>query len=399
MQSYDVYVCLISAQATPNLVPILSMNPRPKTVLLMVTEKMAKQADCFQEVLKTQGIHNVHQIALSDSYDLDSIKNQTMDLLEQQDLLDQWDKVAVNITGGTKLMSLATYLVFEGLGGKCFYFTEQNQWIDLNGGASETVVLKKFSIESLLIAQGFRIVHNSKYNTTKPLNKPELTEEMVRFKKYSQAISDLNYELSQAKSASQLVYSSDKFTGYGPLANLLDLFAQHGVLSQKGNTITFASEDELKFAKGGWFEEHIYSVVKSLPGIQDLRMGVQIDNSSTKQTEGSNELDVVFTHNNHLHVIECKTVNYQSAFNKGEDKKELDRLVALKQSGGSATRALFASFKQLSSDVRARAEDKNIKIIEQNDLDGLKAHLKKWLGVQELETEAASSADVNEAAS
>ena len=124
MQSYDVYVCLISAQATPNLVPILSMNPRPKTVLLMVTEKMAKQADCFQEVLKTQGIHNVHQIALSDSYDLDSIKNQTMDLLEQQDLLDQWDKVAVNITGGTKLMSLATYLVFEGLGGKCFYFTE-----------------------------------------------------------------------------------------------------------------------------------------------------------------------------------------------------------------------------------------------------------------------------------
>ena len=383
MQSYDVYVCLISAQATPNLVPILSMNPRPKTVLLMVTEKMAKQADCFQEVLKTQGIHNVHQIALSDSYDLDSIKNQTMDLLEQQDLLDQWDKVAVNITGGTKLMSLATYLVFEGLGGKCFYFTEQNQWIDLNGGASETVVLKKFSIESLLIAQGFRIVHNSKYNTTKPLNKPELTEEMVRFKKYSQAISDLNYELSQAKSASQLVYSSDKFTGYGPLANLLDLFAQHGVLSQKGNTITFASEDELKFAKGGWFEEHIYSVVKSLPGIQDLRMGVQIDNSNTKQTEGSNELDVVFTHNNHLHVIECKTVNYQSAHNKGEDKKELDRLVALKQSGGSAAKALFASYKKLDSDVRARAKDKNIEIIEQNDLNGLKARLKTWIGIQD----------------
>ena len=193
------------------------------------------------------------------------------------------------------------------------------------------------------------------------------------------------------------MYSSDKFTGYSPLANLLDLFAQHGVLSQKGNTITFASEDELKFAKGGWFEEHIYSVVKSLPGIQDLRMGVQIDNSSTKQTEGSNELDVVFTHNNHLHVIECKTVNYQSSFNKGEDKKELDRLVALKQSGGSATRALFASFKQLSSDVRGRAEDKNIKIIEQNDLGGLKAHLKKWIGIQEVE--AVASADANEAAS
>ena len=137
MQSYEVYVCLISAQATPNLVPILNMNPRPKTVLLMVTEAMTKQAAYFQEVLKTQGIHNVHQIALSDSYDLDSIKNQTMDLLDQQNLLDQWDKVAVNITGGTKLMSLATYLVFDGLGGKCFYFTEQNQWIELKSGASE----------------------------------------------------------------------------------------------------------------------------------------------------------------------------------------------------------------------------------------------------------------------
>ena len=383
MQSYEVYVCLISAQATPNLVPILNMNPRPKTVLLMVTEAMTKQAAYFQEVLKIQGIHNVHQIALSDSYDLDSIKNQTMDLLDQQNLLDQWDKVAVNITGGTKLMSLATYLVFDGLGGKCFYFTEQNQWIELKSGASEAVVLKKFPIESLLIVQGFRVIHDSKYNTSKPLNKPELTEELVKFQKYSQAISELNYELSQTKSQTQLAYSSDKFTGYSPLMELIDLFVLHGVLSHEGNTITFLSVDELKFAKGGWFEEHIYLVVKSLPGIQDVAMGMQIDNSTTKQTDGTNELDVVFTYNNRLHVIECKTVNYQSAHNKGEDKKELDRLVALKQSGGSAAKALFASYKKLDSDVRARAKDKNIEIIEQNDLNGLKARLKTWIGIQD----------------
>lgn len=377
MQSYEVYVCLISDQASPNLVPILSMNPRPKTVLLLVTDKMAEKAKHFQEVLKKENIHNVHKIRLTDTYDLVPLKQQIEDLLDSQNLWERWDQVAVNITGGTKLMSLATYTVFNDLGGECFYLTTDNQWMNLGKQQSERMVLKKFSIESLLMAQGYRIVHDSKYNHTKPLNKPKLTEHMVQ-SKYSSAISEL-YAYLHSDKPTQLSFKQERFTGYGPLPQLLDLFQEHGLITHKGDTITFASQDDLKFAKGGWFEEHVFHMVKSLPGIQDLAQGVQIDNVSTKATEGSNELDVVFTYNNYLHVIECKTVNYAAKHNKGEDKKELNRLDMLKKTGGLATKAMFASYKELDSDVRNRAKDNRIEIIEQKDLSGLKACLQNWL--------------------
>ena len=379
MQSCDVYVCLISAQATPNLVPLLSMHPVPQTVLLLVTKQMQVQAQYFQKVLHSKNIKNVHFIELTDSYAVDDIRDQVLTLMDEKALLDQ--KVIVNITGGTKLMSLAAHSVFSEFGVDCFYFSTENQWMNLQNNTQEQLILKRFKVEDLLQAQGYNIVQDSKW-AQKPVNKFELTSQMIK-SQYSNAISELYSYLATGKDKKIILsFSNNRFTGFGHLQTLLDLFKQHGLISIKGNTITFVDEAALRFAQGTWFEEHIYHVVKGLPGIQDVQQSVQIESlSNTKSTEGTNELDVVFTYNNHLHVIECKTVQYDLAHNKGKDKQELHRLVMLKQTGGLATKALFASYKELNGDVRGRAAENKIQIIEAKDLSGLKTHLKKWLGI------------------
>ncbi len=70
------------------------------------------------------------------------------------------------------------------------------------------------------------------------------------------------------------------------------------------NVDTELSKNEIKYCTGDWFEEYIYSLVKSIKGKSDsdIGFGVYLTRENVK-----NEFDVIFTHNNALYVIECKT--------------------------------------------------------------------------------------------
>ncbi len=64
--------------------------------------------------------------------------------------------------------------------------------------------------------------------------------------------------------------------------------------------------EEVKYLTGGWFEEQIFHAVKSIIAPDDIATGVVIQRKENRNND-INELDVVFTLNNRLFVVECKT--------------------------------------------------------------------------------------------
>ena len=75
------------------------------------------------------------------------------------------------------------------------------------------------------------------------------------------------------------------------------------------------SQQELEYLTGGWFEEYVYHLIKTVVQPDDIAMGVRIDGCT--DIKHNNELDVCFIKNNQMHVIECKSgISSESMFNE-----------------------------------------------------------------------------------
>ena len=81
-------------------------------------------------------------------------------LLQHQD-----DEIVVNLTGGTKLMSIAAYQIFSGYGFRCFYQNlNPNQLIWLDDESIISDIGTKISLERYLKSYQFDVVKKQKLN-------------------------------------------------------------------------------------------------------------------------------------------------------------------------------------------------------------------------------------------
>ena len=97
----------------------------------------------------------------------------------------------------------------------------------------------------------------------------------------------------------------------------------------KENPCKKLSKKESLFINGVWFEYFVYSLLytyKSILKVNDLKAGVKI-----KDTVG--ELDIVFTRNQRLHVIECKTGNHGTRQSQDYITKIIGRMAQLRALG------------------------------------------------------------------
>ena len=73
--------------------------------------------------------------------------------------------------------------------------------------------------------------------------------------------------------------------------------------------------EELDYLTGGWFEEYVYHLIKTLLQPDEIAIGVHIDGIT--EIKHNNELDVCFIKNNQFFVIECKSgIKSDSLFNE-----------------------------------------------------------------------------------
>ena len=107
-------LCLVSAQATPNLTPALDPATRPRRVILLVSPDMHAKAEWLEQVLRPRGVR-VDRWPIDDAWDVEGVQSRLLELLDRERDAMEAGAIALNATGGTKPMSIAAYEVFREL--------------------------------------------------------------------------------------------------------------------------------------------------------------------------------------------------------------------------------------------------------------------------------------------
>lgn len=372
---FDVHVCLVSGQPTPNLVPVAAESFRPQEVILVVTPPMMTKAAALEKVMRERYQIKVQQIHITNEYDTADIGERLFKLLIDVDK----EKVALNTTGGTKLMSIGAYSTFRDAGYPSFYVTEKTGEIKILD-SNETFQLDtpKIRIEDYLTVHGYKVIENAK----RQINQKWLpiAEELIRaYRDLSDCLVTLNYLISQNQNNLVFEVSSGHLDEH--MKYLLSLIERHDLAHWKNNHITFVNTEARDYMAGTWFEEYVFHLVKQIPNVQDCAMSVQIDLEDEKK-RGRNELDIAVMVDNTLHILECKTVNFENKSNNEERNQPLYKLETLKKLGGLRTKTALISYRELGKKcdhMKARAAGAEIKILQQKDLQGLSTELSKWL--------------------
>jgi len=392
MTAYTTHLCLVSAQATPNLLPVLDEAWRPKKVVLACSAQMKHAAVGLRSVIqaKCPGL-GVETLNLPNAYDYTALSDTFLTYLaEHAD-----DNIALNVTGGTKLMAVAAQEVFRSAGKPVFYVNVENDDVLVIGEKAVSQPLRaKLKVHEMLRAHGYSVTNQDRPQVTRELR--DLTARLIdHVASAGRALGTINALARTARDEPSLrVELSPAQYDSRSLADMLALFADAGLLRQNGQTLVFKNEESRAFVNGGWLESHVFEALQSLraqhESLSDVAMGVRVsfggaDPRASAKVRDKNEIDVAFLYRNTLHLIECKTANLTQG-GKGDDSKATEALYkmeSLLKLGGLRTRGMVVDYRgQLSSSEsdRQRAAEAGIAIVAGNQLKDLKGAISRlWL--------------------
>ena len=380
----NIHICLVSQQAAANLLPALDPTLKPAKIVLVVTAKMQRQAAHLTAVLKENAIQ-AELLQLSNEQDFHQTENELIELAAR---LEE-HTVTLNITGGTKLMSVAAQSVAQASRWRMFYVdadTDRAIWL----GQDKTPphpLQEQLKLRHYLRSYGFELT--SKPNRSQAsAAQQRLTQTLVeQVGSLEASISVLNALAQDAENRRSLgVPMNDWQRDSRSLDVLLRYFEDAAALSVQGDRIQFASEAARDFVKGGWLELHaiqaVHQVTGSL-GIRDKAMGLEVQDVTT-QTR--NELDIAFMARNRLFVMECKTARIDRPQGQGDrtaPPKANDTLFKLAENcrriGGLGTRGMLVSYRKLQPPEMTLAEALGIKVVAGSDIARLPEKLKHWV--------------------
>lgn len=380
MHKYNTHVCIVSDQPIPNYIPVLDKDFRPQEVILLTTEKMQQngKAAALAKTMKERCGAKVHTIAIAGEYDMQEMEDKVLtQLLERGEDKEQ---IALNLTGGTKLMAIAAYTTFRDAGYPTFYFTAtSNEVLLLEKNERITLQPQQIRLEDYLQLHGYPVSSANNIARSVPPGRQKIGETLaIAPERFADALTVLNGDISAAieNNSNTLDILLRKPTVKN-LDGLLHLFEKENLLTRSGNRIRFTDKDARTYINGGWLEEYVFNEIKKIAGIQDIALNVEIQNAQKGITQ-NNELDIAFLHHNALYVLECKTKNYNNK-SEGQAQNELYKLETLKKLGGLRTQTAFVSYRELKAHVRDRAKGADIKILENKDLAGLRKTIENWI--------------------
>ncbi len=378
--SIKTQLVLISAQAVPNITPILDERFKPQQVIMLVSENMLERSEYLEKIYQTRGI-NVSRWAINDPWDIEHIRSRIEDLL----LENEYESIALNATGGTKPMSIAAYQVFRENNLDIFYIhPEQDRLVWMYPKRSSVDLADRIKLKEYLFAYGASEV-NEIYKGGVLASYRVLAEQLINnIENYASALSSINYFAATADNPKLISANIGQALNQNyNFWTLVELFEQAGLLSQQGQELAFPDERSRFLVNGGWLELYAYACcldLKKTKGIQDVSHSVEVSRRQGKNTV-LNEMDVALLKDNRLYLLECKTKSYSGNSKKhSEGADVLYKLDSIRDIlGGLQAKAMLVSFKKLQSHHFARAKELKIETCCYQDLKFLKEKIERWL--------------------
>lgn len=369
------HVLLVSAQAAPNLLAALDPGLKPKEAVLMVSRKMRARADALETVLREAGV-KTDRVTLQDEHDFGGLQSALLEVAAAR----AGQSIALNVTGGTKLMALAAQSVAQAAGWAVFYVDVDTDEIILLGKEPHRRKLsEQLRLRYYLRGYGFDVEGGIRRAPPQRGYTNLLQTLVTQVGSLEVPLSQLNWlgQESEDRKTLHVRLSAQQMDSRG-LEVLLRDFEDVGVLVVEGDKLTFASETDRAFAKGGWLEQYVFTTVSASAG--ELAIRDKAPNLTVIDDVGvKNELDVAFMARNRMFVIECKTAR----MNRPEAPKANDTLFKLseicRRVGGLGTRGMLASYRPLRDEEKRLARALGIELVCGADLARLGEKLKRWV--------------------
>lgn len=384
MPCYDIHLCLVSAQATPNLLPVLDEQWRPRRVVLAASAQMHGAAVALQGVIKRKSMGvQVELLDLPDAYDYAALSETFLNFL----VANAGTTVALNVTGGTKLMAVAAQEAFRANDQPVLYVNVESDEVIVIGQRARSQPLgAKMKVRELLESHGFAVEQQQQPQVPRELR--DLAARVIdHVGSAGRALGQLNLLAAQAKAQPpRQMKLTDRQLDSRSLADMLALFEEAGQLRTQGPVLQFPNEAARSFVNGGWLELHVFNALQDLRG-QDARITDVVMNAKVLHPDGKtrNEADVAFLYRNTLHLIECKTANLTSEGAGGDDKatEAIYKMEALLKLGGLRTRGMIVDYRGALSAHKSnldRARSAGIEVIAGDRLRDLKGYItRQWL--------------------
>lgn len=314
---------MLSDQTAPNTQFLKCYKEYNPDYIFITTVKM-EENHISDWIIKGAGIadENVHRIFV-DQYSINNIKER----LSSFDF-DKYERLLFNITGGTKIMTLASYDFFKSKGAEIYYLTGfKNGCLKLDDASdecsmSETHSIANLTLEEYLLSYGF-IPTKSK--------RSDVSDDLLEttFKAYCNGyFNDLDaLRLLRENRNSKNGIKGDDFE------KIRDFLSKAGYTSKVQNKL---DKSECRYLTGEWFEEYIGRHIQDELGLSDenIYVGCKISKvvpissplNDVKSILGEepdahktdNEIDVMFMYNGKIHLIECKTAIMDVRYENGE---------------------------------------------------------------------------------
>jgi hypothetical protein len=303
-------VSLISDQVVPNLLFIKEMGYQADS-FVFITTRLMKERGKINDLIDAAGLNQdvCSELLIDDESNIHAIYN-TLDGCFASD-----KKYLVNLTGGTKIMFLSAYNYFSKGSNRIFYLP-----IGMN-------MIKE--------------IH--------PDNSTHVLKHRITVKEYLRSCG-INFEASSASDIKDFKFLKALFKEY----------------KQTGYDITSLYQtrdpEHQAFFSGGWFEQYVYHLISREIRINPpfIEHALRINNLPEKHRAGNdNELDVVFTYDNELYVVEAKVSLGVKKIKRHTLDQTLFKLSALNNNFGLRSNAYVFTLSDISKETE----------IFRNDLD------------------------------
>lgn len=284
---------LIGAQPMPNLIPVWQY--RPERVVLIASGDTSRVASNLEALCHNRGIV-VETKVVESAFDVRALRAEVSSHLGRHP-----EETWVNVTGGTKLMSLAAFVAAQREGSPVFY-------VDTGEGYCIRHLLPQVRQEPITVE--FRVAEVlAAHGIVAEVGVPPASRLLPvarRLAEHAQRDERLLAELRQRyERPGNPSYKRRLRRSLAPdERGLLQLLVQQGMIRQLhiGETTQFeVVPDYWGFLGGGWLEAYVYERFRRV-GFDDVQINVKIESGGMK-----NELDVVACQGVMLTIVSCKS--------------------------------------------------------------------------------------------
>ncbi len=382
-------VSLVSDQTIPNLLFILEKKSEADGFIFISTEGMEKKNKTDAIIKVAQIFDKVKKTIIVQEDKFTSI----LEILEREIVINDTDQFIVNVTGGTKLMSLAAYMFFQQYAASIFYIATNNVYQrifpkskTMYDSLTQNLTVRDYiaacgvelqsepSLPTVDRESGFTIEHvQAFYSMYKEYHyPPEIREKLQKFRQ------------------EHLFRRSLQKKGYVECdEEVIHAFLAKVGFVTDGKKIT---KSHIEFCTGGWFEDYIYYKIKKSLNLDrhSILLNVNLRFPDAEHKDAINEVDIFFIYNNRLFIVECKT-----SLSKGDDKADLFndtvyKLDALRHLFGLTTKTILCTLydkmrdeKGIKEKYTSRARQMRIELMDSIIIDDdvlFAEELKKIIG-------------------